>query len=347
MDEAYISARPRLKIGTEERTDVADSLQSLVVNLPLHGMAHAEVQVGYRGETEDGAEPQYRFGEVALGDRVQIAFGSEREVRVFDGEVTAIEERYGQGAPRLVWLLQDRLHRLARLRRSRTFEAKGLDAVIQAVAAGAGLEADAAVSAVAATWHQLNESDLAFLLRLIEPFGVGLRLSGGRLRARAEQVDPEPLPLDAEGSALSVRLIADLNHQPTRTWVRGFNAAAAEPATGSASVASDAPAGGTAARLLATLGWISDEEVPQPFARNPGLAQAWAQGHFDRRARDFVSGQIDCRGDPRLAAGREIDLLGVSDRLAGRYRVVHCTHRFDGSGGYRTSLRVSRMDWGA
>lgn len=347
MDEAYISARPRLKIGNEERADVADSLQSLVVNLPLHGMAHAELQVGYTGESEDGAEPQYRFADVALGDRVQIAFGSEREVRVFDGEVTAIEERYGQGAPRLIWLLQDRLHRLARLRHSRTFEDQGLDAVIQAVASGAGLQADAAVSTVAATWHQLNESDLAFLLRLIEPFGVGLRLAGGRLRARPEQDDPEPLSMDAEGNALAVRLIADLNHQPTATGVRGFNPAADETVTASASSVSGAPGGCTAASLLGTLGWTSDEEVPQPFARNQGLATAWAQAHFDRRARDFVSGEIDCRGDPRLTAGRQIELTGVSDRLAGKYRVVHCTHRFDGSGGYRTSLRVSRMDWGA
>ena len=346
MDQAFVSARPRLKIGPEERPDVADALQSLVVNLPLHGMSHAEVHLGYVGQDAERGEPDYRFGEVALGDRVQIAFGSDQEIRVFDGEITAIEERYGEGAPRLVWLMQDSLHRLARSRHSRTFADQGLDDLIETVASGAGLQVDAQVSTATGTWYQINESDLGFLLRLIQPFGIALRLTGGRLRARPEDPDGEPVALDARANALTIRLIADLNHQPVATGVRGFNAAADEAATSSANATSEAPTGSTAADLLRTLGWAGDEQVPQPFARNQALADAYAQGHFDRRARVFVSGDIACVGDPRLASGRQVELSHVSDRLAGLYRVVHCVHRFDSATGFRTQLRVSRADWG-
>lgn len=346
MDEAFVAARPRLKVGPEERTDVADALQSLVVNQPLHGMAHAEVQLGYVGQAEGSGEPDYRFGDVALGDRVQIAFGSDREIRVIDGEITAIEERYGNGAPRLVWLVQDKLHRLARSRHSRTFADTALDETIRSVASGAGLDADVQVSSATATWHQLNESDLAFLLRLVAPFAVALRLAGGGLRARPEEPDPAPVALDAGGNALSLRLIADLNHQPTDTGVRGFNPGSAEAASGSVSATREGGDGSPAAELLGTLGWAGNEQVPQPFAPSQALADAYARGHFERQARAFLSGEIACTGDPRLASGREIELSGVSERMAGKYRVVHCVHRFDATGGYRTQLRVARARWG-
>lgn len=353
MAEAFASVRPRISVQGQTRDDLGLALRALTLSRPAHGMAHGEIQAVCWGAGDQDPEPDYRFTDIALGDTLEVGFEREgREYSVFSGEITALEERYGEGAPHLVILVQDRLHRLARARRSRSFEDASPDDLVSRIAADAGLNGDARVSTVTATWHQLNESDLAFLFRVLGPFGAGLRLDGGgRLRARPEEPDPEPIALDIADNALRVRLIADLAQQPAETEVSGFDAAADTEVSGRVEAGSD-PAMGTgngsrARDHLTRLGWPGTERVPRPFPWTQGLADAFAQGHFDRRDRAFLTGEVRCIGDPRLAGGREIALTGTSPRTAGRYRVLECVHRFDSADGYRTHLRVARPDWGA
>jgi hypothetical protein len=78
-----------------------------------------------------------------------------------------------------------------------------------------------------------------------------------------------------------------------------------------------------------------------------GFADGFAKGHFNRLAKRFISGDIRCQGEPSLRSGREIELSGVSERMAGSYRVVHCVHRFDNASGYETHLKVNRAGWTA
>jgi len=344
-ETAFASTRPGIRLAGQERADMQDALTAMVVTLPLNGMAHAELHLGNFGTRPDGRGIGFLFDDIALGAEIELAMGGDGGVTVFKGEITALEERYGDGAPKLVLLLQDKLHRLARERRSRVFDDQSLDEVVRAVANDAGLRADVDASSVAATYHQLNESDLAFLLRLLWPLDVALRLDGDTLRARPEQPDPEPIRIDSQDNALRARLIADLNHQADSTRVLGFNAGNDQAVAASARALPSAPAGTTAARLLGRLGWPGAEVVPQPFARSQGEADAFAAGHFKRQAKRFISGDIRILGEPRLRSGREIELTGVSERLRGTYQVVHCVHRFDNSSGYETQLRVNRPDW--
>ena len=44
-----------------------------------------------------------------VGDTLQIAFGLAQQKTVFKGEITGIEERYGDGVPQLVLLAEDAL----------------------------------------------------------------------------------------------------------------------------------------------------------------------------------------------------------------------------------------------
>lgn len=94
------------------------------------------------------------------------------------------------------------------------FENRGLAEVVRAIAGDAGLQADVGLEAGSADWLQHNESDLAFLLRLLGPHDIPLRMQDGRLRARAEEADPNPIRIDAGTNARRIRIIADLNQQP-------------------------------------------------------------------------------------------------------------------------------------
>lgn len=340
---ALISARPRFRLDGGERSDLDDAVLALQVRLPLAGMASAELRLLNWGNG-GGNQPSFRFQDIGLGKRLEIRPGNGDDP-LFDGFITAIEERYGEGAPQIVLLAEDALHRLARRRDSRAFEDMSLDAVVRQVAQDAGLQADVNVSSASGTWYQHNESDLAFLLRLLAPHDVAPRLENGQLRAKDEEADRQPVAIDSGANADSIRLIADLNQQPVQVAANGYNLAADSEANGQSGALSPAPRGEAAVDLAGRLGWEGDAVLPHPFPRSQAEAEALAARGFRAQAKRFVHGEIACRGEPTLRAGREVELSGVSSRLSGRYRVVDCQHRFDATHGFTTRLKVQRPDW--
>ncbi len=344
-ESAFVSSRPSILVGGEQRQDLQQALLAMQVNLPLHGCAHAELQLSNWGRPEGNAA-DFTFVDIGLGAGIEITLDSSGPI-LFSGEITAIEETYGDGAPGIALLLQDKLHRLARSRHSRSFEEQSPDQVVQSIAGDAGLQADVSISSLTATWHQLNESDLAFLLRLATQFDIAVRLDGNTLRAKPEQADSQALALNAQDSALKVRLMADLNHQAIRTQANGYNLATAETVDFAADSLSPAPPGMGAAATLSGLSWLGDEIVPHPFPRSGTEAEAYAKAAFRRQAKRFIQGDIVCQGEPSLKPGREIDLDGVSPRMRGLYQIVHCVHRFDNNTGYETHLKVNKSGWRA
>jgi phage protein D len=341
---AFINVRPTIRVDGEEDSDLSQALSSFCLNLPLNGMAHGELTANNWINTGESGELGYGFQAIGFGKTIEIIMGRDEPRLLFSGEITAVEERYGEGAPQLIILVQDKLHRLARQRNNRVFEDQSPDDIVTTIASELGLTPDVNISTVTATYHQMNESDLAFLNRLAGPYGIALRIDGDSLRARAEEADSEPVALSAQDSALQVRLLADLNHQPVKTVVNGFNPDTSEEVSGEAEALENPPEGITAKEVIEQLTWPGEHIVPQPFARSQGEADAFAQAHFERLAKRFISGTIRCLGEPTLTSGREIELAGVSPRFAGKYQIVHCTHLFDSQNGFETHLKINRAD---
>ena len=341
---AFISSRPRISIDGSERANLGEAALALQIHLPRIGMANAELRLLNWGPTAAG-QPDFLFQDIRLGSRIELFLGEAAGSSAFSGEITAIEERYGDGAPQMVILVEDALHRLARQRHNRSFEDMSLDDVIRQIAGEANLQADVQVSSGSATWLQVNESNLAFLVRQLAPYDVGLRIHNGRLRARDDESDPQPVTLDPGDNANQIRIIADLNQLPRQVSVKGYNLQNDSAADSAASSISPAPAGQTGTALLAELGWEGNSTLPHPFARAQQEAEALASKQFRQRASQFLHGEIVCQGAITLHSGREVQLDNVSPRLAGRYRVMECWHQFDMAHGLRTRIRVQRPDW--
>ena len=332
----FIHARPRVLVDGEDRPDLNDAVQAAEVCLPLHGRAHAELRL------VNWLNGDMAFREIRLGDSISLEMGESSEAPVMDGEITGIEERYGEGAPQLVLLVEDKLHRLARQRNNRRFEAMTVDEVIEQVLGDTNLSGDTNVNSATATWLQMNESNLAFLMRLVAAYGLGLRMEGDRVRAKPEEEDREPLGLSPEqGTAKIVRIVTDLNHQPSSVTIQGHDLSSDETVMHEANRLQLAANGTLASDELSRLGWETASVIPHPFARRQSDAEAMANGQFNRAASRFLYGEILCSGAPGLRAGREIDLSDVSDRLAGRYRISDCRHVF-GAAGYDTLIKVQK-----
>ena len=341
IDAPLLNARPRLRIDGANKNELMDAVLAMDVRLPRSGMGSAELRV------LNWSGMDFVFLDVRLGQRIELFLSESATRPIFAGDITAIEERYGDGAPQLVLLAEDALHKLARNRQTQVFENMSIDSVVRQIASGAGLSANVQAGTASATWLQNNESDLAFLLRLLTPLDVGLRIQDGSLRVRDEEADPAPVRLAPGALAEHIRIIADLNRQPSTVTVKGYDLESAADTQSSSSSLSPSPAGSTAARYLGSNSWRTEAVFPHPFARSQDEAQALARKRFQQAARRFLYGEIVCRDTPDLSAGREVELFDVSRRIAGRYLVVECRHLFDSDLGLRTHLRVQRPDWNA
>jgi phage protein D len=336
------NVRPLLSLAGSERADLTAALHGLAVQLPASGRAHAEITLVNWGRRDD--ETGFQWLDIGLGDSLTIAFLASGR-RVFSGEVTAIEERYGAGAPRLVLLVEDALHRLAKRRRSRVYEDQSADDVLNTLAGDHNLQADVAVSSETARWHQLNETDLNFLQRVCAAWAVPARIADGSLRVRPDEDDPEPVEVSPQVNADEIRIIADLNQQVTASGVRGWDFASGDAIEDDHARLQPAADGDTAADLLGTLGWGAAEWLGRPLPHNAGQARDWAAAAFRRQAGRFLHGELLLRGDPALLPGREVTLSQVSPRLQGRYRLTQVQHRFDPQNGYVSHCRIARPAW--
>lgn len=343
-NQPLLNVRPRVSIDGGERANMGEAALALQVHLPRIGMANAELRLLNWGPTEDG-QPDFLFSDIRPGSTIEIFLGESADSAIFKGDITAIEERYGDGAPQMVILAEDALHKVARQRHNRVFEAMSLDDVVQQIAGEASLQADINVSSSSGTWLQMNESNLAFLMRQLAPYDVGLRIENNQLRARDDEPDPQPVTIDPGNNALNIRLIADLNQLPREVKIKGYNLGSNSEADATSSSITPAPSGQTGTSLLSNLGWEGESTLPHPFARSQQEAEALAAKQFRQRSNRFIHGEIICRGAIDLRSGREVELSNVSPRLAGRYRVMECWHQFDMANGLRTRIKVQRPDW--
>jgi phage protein D len=341
----YVSPRPAIKLKGAPNDDMVTSLLDIAVRAPEAGMASAEIRMVNWG-TQPSAPVNFLFNTVAIGDKIEIAFGLAQQKTVFSGEVTAIEERYGDGVPQIVLLAEDALHRLARHRISRPFVQQSPNSIVQTLASDAGLQADAKLSDTPGDYNQLNESDLHFLRRLAARYGVTPRVTASTLTCRKREALPAPVTLDASDTLKRLRVIADVTRQPLQAAVSGQDLTAGAPITATGSALMVPASGPTAASLLRGLGWDGAETFVGPAPATQAEATDYANAAFDGQGRRFLHGDLVCGGNPDVMVGAAVSLTGVSPRLAGVYAVVACAHLFDESAGYQTYARIERADSG-
>ncbi len=341
----YVSPRPAIKLKGAPNDDMVTSLLDIAVRAPETGMASAEVRLVNWGSPASGPT-SFLFNTVALGDKIEIAFGLAQQKTVFKGEVTGIEERYGDGVPQIVLLAEDALHRLARHRISRPFVQQSPNSIVQTLASDAGLQADAKLSDTPGDYNQLNESDLHFLRRLAARYGATPKVVDTTLTCRQREALPAPVTLDAGDTLKRLRVIADLARQPLQAVASGQDLTAGTAITATGSSLMVAASGPTAASLLRGLGWDGDETFMFPAPATQAEATDFANAALDAQGRRFLHGDLVCTGNPDVTVGAAVSLTGVSPRLAGVYAVVACAHLFDESAGYQTYARIERADSG-
>jgi uncharacterized protein len=297
--------------------------------------------------------------QVKLGDEVEVKIGGEGGAPIFKGEVVGVEPLYKTGADsQCIVRAFNRMHRLLRGRKSRTFLERKDSDIAQTVASDNGLTAQVDATSVAHPHvYQHNQTDLEFLRQRAARIGYEILVEDKTLHFRKPRADRD--------SGIELRL----NDPAASHMLKSFS-----PRLSSAGVVSEVEVRGwdperkqeIVARAQAqqsSLGkTIGAKVTEQPFGQKVTFAvdvpvtsveeaKALAEAHLRNLLMDYISGDGTLMGSPDLRPGIVVKVTvnpqDAGDRFNGKYVVVGASHRYKHSeqgkgGGYTTAIRVRR-----
>jgi phage protein D len=226
-------------------------------------------------------------------------------------------------------------------RRTRTVDDQSLADIARSVASDLGLTPQiSGLSDPIGTQVQLNESDLAFLRRLLARYDGDLQVVGTELHVSPRSdVQRGTVELAMHSQLRRVTVLADLAHQVSEVTVTGWDAGRGQRINSRSSGVQRGPGSGRwGSDLLSTALGRRTHQVAHLVADSDDEARALADATFDERQRRFVTACGTAEGNPAIRAGTHLRLTGLSPRFSNTYYVTRCCHRFDLERGYETDF---------
>jgi hypothetical protein len=347
---AIYTARPTIRIDGQENDAVNELITGMEVHEAEGGLSSLELRLSNVSGTPDAAELAFEDNSVLkLGAAITVYAGEEiGPTEIFRGTITALEARFSADSPELVVLAEDKLQLARMARRTKIHDNLKIADLVRDVAGQlgltpviTGLAQDIGVQA------QLDESDLAFLRRLLARRDADMQVVGGELHASPRaSVNRGTLKLELHGQLREARALADLAHQVTTVTVSGWDAAQGQRVSASSTGANAGPGRGRkgAEILRQTLGDRA-EHIAHLAVTTSDEANAVADAAFDRSARRFVCVEGKAEGNPALRVGAEVELTGLGARFDNTYYVTAARHQFDQSHGYETHFEAESAYW--
>jgi uncharacterized protein len=338
---AAYSARPTVLVDGQPNDRVTEMLRACTVREAEGGLSSLSLTLSNWGVAEGGIGFLFDVGgPLALGSTLKLHAGENAAPRaLFEGQVHAIEAAASVGTPpEITFLAEDKLFAARLARRSAVYEDQPVAEVVRSIAGRLGLRADVGdLGGDSGTWAQLNESDLAFLRRMLARHDADLQISGDTLQVR-RIADRErgTLRLQMYSQLQRVRVIADLADQVTEVGISGFDAASGNSFQANSTGTATGP--GSGATLLSQSLGPRREHLAPLACRNEAEARALADAAFEARARRFVRLHGSTEGNAELRVGTVVDITGLGARFDNRYAVVEATHRWDLQRGYQTDF---------
>lgn len=342
---ALYSARPTLRIDGQDNALASNLLQSLVMREQEGALSSLEATfVNFTARESGQVGPAFEDEQVLkLGSQLKVYAGeAAAPTEIFSGLVSALEFAFdSEGPPRLIVWAEDLAQQARMTRRIAVYQNQSVADIARDVASRMGLTATVSgLSDQTELEVQFDESDLAFLRRLLVRHGADMQVVGNELQVAPRQdVQRNQITLRLHSQLHKLQVVADLAHQVTEVKVTGFDPSQGSAVLGSSRGASLGPGSGRTGQVLLQATW--GERVQQTshrLALSQVEADALAQAEFAQRARRFVRVQGQCEGNPALRVGTHLTLAEVSPRFDNTYYVTACTHRYDMQRGFETEF---------
>jgi phage protein D len=353
-DRLMYAARPTIRVAGRADERVSELLLSMTMTEQEGGMSALELRFSNVASHPDGgASLAFEDDRVLrLGAALTVYAGDqERPQEIFRGAVTGLELELSQEAPpELVVLAEDALQRARLQRRTQLRRNVRLAGLADELAREAGLRR-AAVTGFQddiGPQMQLNESNLAFLRRLLRAYDGDLQVVGDELHvAPRSEVRRDELTLEMFSQLRRVRVTADLAHQATAVTVSGWDPAQARRIRyASAGRALGPGRGQRGSQLLQRALGARSEHAGHVAVVNEREARAMADALYDQRARRFILAEGTAEGNAGLRVGAHVTLRGMSDRFDNTFYVTKVCHRFNARLGYQTDFEAECAYYG-
>jgi hypothetical protein len=340
------SARPTLRIDGQEQPKVSELVKGMTMTELEGGLSALELRFdNVASDVGGGADLAFEDeSSLHLGAAVAVYAGVESgPIEIFRGLITGIEAEFSDEGPELTVLAEDAFQLARMARRTAMHKDATIAGLAKDLAGRVGLKPVInGFTQGIGTQVQLNESDLAFLRRLLARYDGDLQVSGAELqvspRGDVRRGTPE---VDMHGQVRRARVLADLSDQATELTVAGWDPALGQRVKGTGRGAHLGPGSGRkGSDLLKDAVGERKEHVGHLAATTDDEARALADAAFDRRARRFVRLEGTTEGNPALRVGTHVKVTGLGPRFSNTYYVVRAVHRFDKDHGYETDFEA-------
>jgi phage protein D len=346
-NRAVYTATPTVKVDSQDAPKANQLLIGMEMTEAEGGMSAMELRFSnFSSDARGGADFAFEDDSLLkLGARISVYCGAaSRQQEIFQGLITALEGDFPQAAPpELVVLAEDVFQRARMARRTKLHEDVTIANLAQQLAGQLNLTARASgFTENIGTQVQLNESDLAFLRRILRRYDGDMQVVGSELHVSPRSdVRRGAIDLNLNSQLRRARAIADLAHQVTEITVTGWDVRQGSRVTGTSTGARISPgSGSTGASVLQQRLGQRSEHIGSVEVRNSGEAQAVADATFDHRARRFVRVKATAEGNPAIRVGTHTTLRGLGGRFDNTYYVVSACHRYDLKRGYETDFEA-------
>ena len=278
------------------------------------------------------------YSTTKIGAPVEVKKGTEGPT-LYKGQVVGLEPTYkgGQKTTIVIRCLHD-LHKLLRMRKSRTWQDKKESEVLKTVASDAGLSlefdgADLTYKHV----YQHNQTDLEFLRVRASRIGAHIWCDDKKLMVKKPQLDQGggvKLQVDGGESDTSLtQLTPRLSSTQIvkKVTVRGWNPETKKLITGEATVADSKLGSQTASAGSLDLGKEETFTVDHPIWGEEE-AKALASGRLQELSLTYITGEAVLHGlseTTKLGTTVEVEAnhAGADDPFNGRYYIMGVTYK--------------------
>jgi phage protein D len=283
------------------------------------------------------------------GTKVEIKLGYLDQFQtLIVGEITALHPKYSSTeSARMHVQGFDKLHRLRRGRKTRSFVEMKDSQMAEKIAGDAGLTPQVEDTGVVFDYvFQNNQSDLEFLLERARRIRYEVRADVQTLVFRRA---PNHL-----GKTVSLEFTKTLKEfsprlttvgQVSEVKVRAWNPTTKEAVLGVARTGDeDSRMGGreSGPQLSETaFGKTVTTVIDVPLATQAEADQV-AHALYNQMALDFVCGDGEAVGNASIQAGTTLELKGLGRRFSGNYYLSKTEHRIGPKGGYVTRFQAVR-----
>jgi phage protein D len=278
-----------------------------------------------------------------LGAQIEVFAGDQSsQTSIFKGRISALEGLYSpENPPELTVLAEDALYAARLKRRSKVYENASPADLVMAIAQNNGLQPKTTgLSGNASTHVQFNESDLAFLRRVLARYDGDFQVVDNELQAgERSSIQRNQIEISLGEKLRRARVLADLAHQATKIQSYGWDYHQGSVASATSSAAVPGPGSGNAgSQILQYTFGVRTEQLANLSVRDRSEAQAVADAEWQQRSRKFVTLHGTSEGNPALRVGSHLSVKGLGARFSNTYYVVATVHRYDQEKGYETDF---------